>query len=165
MIRKNAILIIIFSVALLSVWKFYLNAIAYDPLDSGAVKHARLRETPLVKSLYAPAWEKNIAEKNLFNPLRTFKEPKPVPAGASAAPPRRPDLALKGIVLDTHGDFIAYLEINQAKPVPLHMGDKVEEIEVTDISEKRVVLKWNGEIITMSIEKVRTISSAPRTGQ
>ena len=120
---------------------------------------------PLVKSRHSPAWDKSISEKNLFSPSRTYREPKPITARALVEPPRRPDLALKGIVLDTYGDFIAYLEINQARPVPLRKGDKVEDIEVTDISEKRVVLKWNGETITMSVERVRTISSAPRTGK
>jgi hypothetical protein len=152
-------------VAVVAAWKFYKNAIAYDPLDRDAVKHAAIKETVLAKSAYAPAWDKDISEKNLFSPSRTYLEPKPVPVTVTVPPPQRPALVLKGIVLDTFGDFAAYLEINQAKAVPLRKGDKVEEIEVTDISEKKVVLQWNNETITMSIEKVKTISNTPRTGR
>jgi hypothetical protein len=152
-------------VAVVAAWKFYKNAIAYDPLDRDAVKHAAIKETVLAKSAYTPAWDKDISEKNLFSPSRTYLEPKPVPVTVTVPPPQRPALVLKGIVLDTFGDFAAYLEINQAKAVPLRKGDKVEEIEVTDISEKKVVLQWNNETITMSIEKVKTISNTPRTGR
>ena len=165
MIRKQAVLFIMACVALVTVWKFYVNAIAYDPLDRDAVKQSSIKETVVAKSAYAPAWDKDIFEKNLFSPSRTYLEPKPVPVAITVPPPQRPALVLKGIVLDTFGDFVAYLEINQAKAVPLRKGDKVEEIEVSDISEKKVVLQWNDETITMSIEKVKTISNLPRTGR
>ena len=165
MIRRQAVLFIMACVAIVAAWKFYKNALAYDPLDRDAVKHAAIKETVLAKSAYAPAWDKEISEKNLFSPSRTYLEPKPVPVPVTVPPPQRPALVLKGIVLDTFGDFAAYLEINQAKAVPLRKGDKVEEIEVTDISEKKVVLQWNNETITMSIEKVKTISNTPRTGR
>jgi len=166
MIRKQAVLFIMACVAVVTVWKFYVNAIAYDPLDRDAVKHAAIKETIMAKSTYAPAGDKEIYEKNLFSPSRTYLEPKPVPVIVPVPPPPpRPALVLKGIVLDTFGDFAAYLEINQAKAVPLRKGDKVEDIEVSDISEKKVVLQWNNETITMSIEKVKTISTNPRTGR
>jgi hypothetical protein len=165
MIRRQAILVVIACLALVAAWKFYVNAIAYDPLDEGAVKHAKIKETSMAKSAYAPAWDKDVHEKNLFSPARTYVEPKPIPVTAPVPPPKRPDLVLKGIVLDTFGDFVAYVEINQAKAIPLRKGDKVEEIEVSDISEKKVMLKWNDETITMSIEKIRTISNRPRMGK
>jgi hypothetical protein len=165
MIRRQAILVLIACLALAAAWKFYVNAIAYDPLDEDAVKHAKIKETYMAKSAYAPAWDKDIHEKNLFSPARTYMEPKPVPVTVAVEPPKRPDLVLKGIVLDTFGDFVAYLEINQSKALPLRKGDKVEDIEVSDISEKKVVLQWNNENITMSIEKIKTISSRPRMGK
>jgi hypothetical protein len=166
MIRKAAILVLIAGVTIFAAWKFYVNAIAYDPLDEGAVKHATIKESALSKSVYAPAWGKEIHEKNLFSPTRTYKEPRPAPVmAAPVEPPKRPDLVLKGIVLDTFGEFVAFIEINQAKAAPLRKGDKVEEVEVIDITEKKVVLKWYTETITMSIEKVKTLSSKPRTGR
>ncbi|NJD57151.1 MAG: hypothetical protein FIA94_12210 [Nitrospirae bacterium] len=165
MIRRQAILIVMVLVSLLAAWKFYVNAISYNPLDEGAVKHTQIKEGVMTKSVYAPAWDKDIHDKNLFSPTRTYKEPKPVSVMPPVEPPKRPEMVLKGIVLDTYGDYVAYLEINQAKAVPLRKGDKVDEIEVSDISEKKVVLKWNNENITMSIEKIKTISTHPRTGK
>lgn len=165
MIRRQAILAVIACLVLVAAWKFYVNAIAYDPLDEGAVKQAKIKEASMAKSAYAPAWDKDLHEKNLFSPTRTYMEPKPVPVTAPVPPPKRPDLVLKGIVLDTFGDYVAYVEINQAKAVPLRKGDKVEDIEVSDISEKKVMLKWNDETITMSIEKIKTISNRPRMGK
>ena len=108
-----------------------------------------------------------IYEKNLFNTLRTYLEPKPVRAAAPPPPPppKKPDLALKGIVLDTFGDYVGYVEINQAKSTQVRKGDKVEDIEVSDITEKAVVLKWMNETITLTIEKVKTLSSKPRAGK
>jgi len=165
MIRRQAILVVVAFFALAAAWKFYVNAISYDPLDESAVKHAQLKEGVMTKSVYAPAWDKDIHDKNLFSPTRTYKEPKPVSVMPLVEPPKRPELALKGIVLDTYGDYVAYIEINQAKAVPLRKSDKVDEIEVADISEKKVVLKWNNENITMSIEKIKTISTNPRIGK
>ena len=166
MIRKLAILILVAGMAVFSAWRFYVNAIVYNPLDDGDVKRAKIKESPLAKAVYAPAWGKEIQEKNLFSPARTFAEPKPVPVmAAPVEPPKRPELVLKGIVLDTFGDHVAYIAINQAKAAPLRKGDKIEEIEVTDITDKKVVLQWYSETITMSIEKVKTLSGRPRTGK
>jgi hypothetical protein len=166
MIRKLAVLVLIACVAVFAAWKFYVNAIAYDPLEEGSVKHSKIKESVLAKSVYSPAWGKEIHEKNLFSPTRTYTEPKPPPVVAPPVePPKRPELVLKGIVLDTFGDYVAYLEINQAKAIPLRKGDKVEEIEVTDITERKVVLKWYNDTITMSIEKVKTLSNRPRPGR
>jgi len=166
MIRKLAILILVAGIAVFAAWKFYINALAYSPIDEETVKHAKIKETALSKAAYAPAWGKEIQEKNLFSLTRTCLEPKPVPImTAPVEPPKRPELVLKGIVLDTFGDHVAYISINQAKAAPLRKGDKIEEIEVSDITDKKVVLKWYSENITMSIEKVKTLSSRPRTGK
>ena len=130
------------------------------------MKKAKIRESEPTKATYAAAWDKIIYEKNLFSAQRTYMEPKPVRIAAPPPPPpKRPDLALKGIVLDTFGDYVAFIEINQAKSTQLRTGDKVEDIEVSAISEKSVVLKWMDETITLSIEKVKTLSGKPRAGK
>ncbi len=166
MIRKLAMLFLMAGVAIFSAWKFYVNALAYDPLDEEAVKHAKIKESVVTKSVYAPAWGEEIHEKNLFSPQRSYQEPKPVPVGPPPVElPKRPELVLKGIVLDTFGDYVAYVEINQARATPLRKGDKIEGVEVSDVTEKKVVLKWYTEMITMSIEKVKTLSSRPRMGR
>jgi len=166
MIRKAAMLFLMASVMIFSAWKFYINAIAYDPLDEEAVKHAKIKESVVTKSVYARSWGAEIHEKNLFSPTRTYMEPKPIPVAPPPVElPKRPEIALRGIVLDTFGDYVAYVEINQAKAMPLRKGDKVEGLEVSDVTEKKVVLKWYTEMITMSIEKVKTLSNRPRMGK
>lgn len=166
MIRKIVLLIAVAALFLFVSWKFTVNAVRYNPLSDILVKKAKIRESEPTKPTYTAAWDKIIYEKNLFSALRTYMEPKPVRVAAPPPPPpKRPDLALKGIVLDTFGDYVAYIEINQAKSTQLRTGDKVEDIEVSAISEKAVVLKWLDETITLSIEKVKTLSGKPRAGK
>lgn len=165
MIRKIIMLIIAAALFLFVSWQFIAGAVLYNPLSDVLVKKAKIRESEPIKATYAAAWDKIIFEKNLFNTLRTYMEPKPVRAAVPPPPPpKKPDLVLKGIILDTFGDYVAYVEINQAKST-LRKGDKIEDIEVSDISEKAVVLKWMSETITLTIEKVKTLSSKPRAGK
>ena len=166
MIRKILMLIIVVLLFFIMSWKFTVSAVLYNPLSDLLVKKAMIRESEPTKATYTAAWDKIIYEKNLFNTLRTYTEPKPIrPAVPPPPPPKRPDLALKGIVLDTFGDYVAYVEINQAKSRQLRKGDKIEDIEVSNISEKAVVLKWLNETITLTIEKVKTLSGKPRAGK
>ncbi len=169
MIRKIVVLIAVAALFLYAGWNFTVNALKYNPLSDILVKKAQIRASEPLETTRTAAWDKTIYEKNLFSALRTYAEPKPVrvevPPPPPPPPPKRPELALKGIVIDTFGDYVAYIEINQARPAKLRTGDKVEDIEVTDISEKAVVLKWLGETITLTIEKVRTLSNKPRAGK
>jgi len=166
MIRKVAMLIIVASLFFFASWNFMVSAVLYNPLSDNLVKKVKIRESEPARGTYAAAWDKIIYEKNLFSTLRTYMEPKPVRvASPPPPPPKRPDLTLKGIILDTFGDYVAFVEINQAKSTQLRKGDKIEDIEVSDISEKAVVLKWLNETITLSIEKVKTLSSKPRVGK
>jgi len=166
MIRKIIMLIIVAALFFFMSWKFTVSAVLYNPLSDILVKKAKIRESEPTKATYTAAWDKVIYEKNLFNTLRTYIEPIPVRAAAPPPPPpKRPELALKGIILDTFGDYVAYVEINQARSTQLRKGDKVEDIEVSDISEKAVVLKWLDETITLTIEKVKTLSGKPRAGK
>ena len=166
MIRKVILLVIIGLVFFFAAWKFTVGAILYNPLSDLLVKKGKIKAAEQLKASYALAWDAVIYEKNLFNTLRTYKEPKPVRAVVPPPPPpKRPDLMLRGIILDTFGDYVAYVEINQAKSTQLRKGDKVEDIEVSDISDKAVVLKWMDETITLTIEKVKTLSGKPRAGK
>jgi len=166
MIRKIVMLVIVAALFFFMSWKFTVSALLYNPLADTLVKKAKIRESEPTKAAYAAAWDKIIYEKNLFNTLRTYMEPKPVRAAVPPPPPpKKPDLALRGIVLDTFGDYVAYIDINQATTTQLRKGDKVEEIEVSDITEKAVVLKWLNETITLTIEKVKTLSGNPRAGK
>lgn len=160
MIRKLLILGTVFLLFLYTVWNFYSEALSYDPMSVISVKQPKIKEAKVIVSGYSPAWSREILENNLFSPGRTYSEPKPVPVSVPVAPPpRRPELALKGIVLDTFGEYVSYIEIDKAKAVPMRKGDKLEGIEVVDISSRKVVLQWNGEKIQMSIEKIRNIDN------
>lgn len=166
MIRKIIMFVIVVSLFLFVSWKFTVNAVLYNPLSDVFVKKATIKESETAKDTYSAAWDKIIYEKNLFNTLRTHIEPKPVRVAAPPPPPpKKPDLTLKGIILDTFGDYVAYVEINNAKSIQLRKGDKVEDIEVSGITEKAVVLKWMDETITLTIEKVKTLSGKPRVGK
>ena len=55
------------------------------------------------------------------------------------------------------GEYVGYVEIGKAVAVPVRKGDKLEDIEVIDISERDVVLQWMGQTIKLSIQHVTTI--------
>jgi hypothetical protein len=47
----------------------------------------------------------------------------------------------------------------------MRKGDKLGDIEVVDISERKVVLQWRSEKIPLSMERIKTLgSSAPAKG-
>jgi len=80
-------------------------------------------------------------------------------SAASASPPRRPELTLRGILRVPKGEYVAYMEIWKVTAIPIRKGDKFNDIEVVDISERKVVLQWMGEKIHMSIEHIKTVDS------
>lgn len=160
MIRKMVVLAALIFLFIYAAWNFYTNALAYRPLTEEAAKRSTLKEDRTkVEVAYEPAWSKVIMEKNLFNPGRTYREPKPVPAGPPPVPEKRPEFVLKGIILDSFGEYVAYLEVDKSKPVALRKGDKIEKTEIVDVSGRQAVLKWNGEIINLSLEKIKTIDN------
>lgn len=161
MIRKLFILGAVLCIFLYTVWNFYSEALSYDPMSAVAVKQPKVKKSDEIAA-YSSAWSKEIQDKNLFSPGRTYSVPKPVPASVSIAPPRRPELALRGVVLNTFGEYVGFIEIDNAKAVPMRKGDKIQDIEVIDISARKVVLQWNNETINLSIEKIKTINK-PRT--
>jgi hypothetical protein len=158
MIRKLIILGAVLVLFLYTIWNFYAEALSYDPLSAVSVKQPKIKKSDEIVSAYHPAWSREILDKNLFSPGRTYSEPKPVPVSVPIAPPRRPELALRGIVLNTFGEYVGFIEIDNAKAVPMRKGDKVQDIEVSDISARKVVLQWSNETINLSIEKIKTIN-------
>ena len=113
---------------------------------------------PAVAAIGVVTWWRVTPEPTRVEP-RTEPQAQ-VPSPPPPPPPRKPEMTLKGIVLETFGDYVAYIEIDKAKPVPVRKGDKTEEnIEVVDVTDRKVVLKWNNEIINLSVDKVRTITN------
>lgn len=160
MIRKAFFLTAASLLFLYLAWEFYNGAIRYDPLAGIPVKQGRAKGPAFLGTDFTAAWSKEIHEKNLFSPLRGYVEPRPVPvvtAPPPPPPPPRPELALRGVVRDGLGEYVGFIEINQSKAIPMRLGEKVEGIEVIDISERRVVVKWLAESITLSLRNVKTI--------
>ncbi|MDA8432196.1 MAG: hypothetical protein M0Z60_04430 [Nitrospiraceae bacterium] len=160
MIRKIFLLTAVFFLFVYACWNFYTKAAALDPLSEVTVSpQAPKAAQARTGAEYRPAWSRDIIEKNLFSPSRTYAPPKP--AAAAALPPeKRPEFALKGIVLDAFGDYVAYVSIDKAKPVAVRKGDKIEKTEIVDVSARQAVLKWNGEVIDLSMERIKTIDNA-----
>ncbi len=160
MTKKAGMLAVIAFLFLYTGWNFYTDALSYDPLADASPVKSRVRTLQISVPKYTPAWGKEIYEKNVFSPARGYvPPPKPIipTAPPPPPPPKKPDMDLKGIVLDPYGDWIAYISIDNANPVPLRKGDKTDDIEVVDINEMSVVLKWNGENITLSLNRIKTI--------
>lgn len=163
MIRKGFFLAMLSVLLLYLMWVFFVDAIRYDPYNFIEVRKAKPRADSLVQMSYTQYWDKDIHEKNLFSPFRSYIEPKPVSAIPPPPPPRKPELALRGIILDSFGEYVAYVEIDKAKALPLRKGDKAADIEVITISDRKVVLQWNAETITLTMEKIKTISGPGQT--
>ena len=161
MISAGAVLFIF------SIWNFYTGAIRYNPLSESLVKRSSGKGIEsLLAFKYSPAWNPDIHEKNLFSPNRSYIEPKPVSTvivPPPPPPPRKPEMLLKGIVLDLFGDYVAYIEIDKAKALPMRKGDKTDDIDVVDVSDRKVVLKWNNEMIELAVDKIKTISNPRAT--
>ena len=168
MIRKIFMLAVVVLLFIYTVWNFYARALNYDPLAEVALKKVRqFQSDSSLSAKHGSGWSDAIFENNLFSPNRTYKEPKPAvlqPSPAVVEPPRRPELALKGIVLDDFGDYVAFIEIDKGKALPLRKGDRTNDIELVDLSDRQVVVKWNEENITLSIDKIKTILN-PRSAK
>lgn len=162
MIRRLCMLSLMVVVFLYVLWNFYKEALSYNPL-SGIPEEIRTanKDTTSTTSIplleFKTGWSKGILEKNLFSPSRTYIEPKPI-SEFTLPPPKRPELVLKGIILDMFGDYIAYIEKDKAKAIPVRKGDSIEDVEVIDVTDRKTILKWNEEIIELKMDKIKTIS-------
>jgi hypothetical protein len=160
MIRKAGMLAVVVFLFLFTAWDFYTGALQYDPLASVTLRKPRTQAVDISAPKYRPAWGKAIYEKNLFSPARGYAEPTPaVPASPPPPPPVKPQMDLTGIVLDPDGEYIAYISIDRAKAVPMRKGDKMGDVEVVDINEMSVVVQWNRENITLSLNRIKTITN------
>ena len=163
MIRKYFMLGSVLLLFLYTSWNFYSEALSYDPLSELSVKQQKTKETDEIVVAYSPAWSKDITDKNLFTPDRSGPKPPPPPPPPPTPPPppppRKPELSLRGISQNAAGEYVGYMEIDKATAVPMRKGDKLDDIEVLDVSERKVVLQWLDEKITFSIEHIKTIDT------
>ncbi len=158
MIRRWFILVFLCLIILILLKDLYREAIVYNPLRGIEAKvQEAINNSGKVLPVFESGWGKEIAENNLFSPSRSPVQPKSQIQMKGVEPPKKPEMHLKGIVLDQSGDYIAYIEKDKAKAVPVRKGDKLDDVEVIDIKEKSVDLKWNEETISLSISKIKTI--------
>lgn len=138
---------------------FIADAILYDPFSGSAEKEFKPKQNDLAwLRPYAPAWKSIIFEKNLFSPSRSYMSPVVQRTAPDIPPPARPEIVLKGIIIDAFGDYVAYVSIDKQKAAPMRKGDKIEDVELVDISDRNIVLQWNTEKINLTMDKIKTIS-------
>jgi len=146
------------AVLVLSV-DMYKEAIIYNPLKSIEISGREAANNgKKALPVFEAAWGREIVDNNLFSSTRSpVQPPPPQPQGQAAEPPKRPDMNLKGIILDQFGEYIAYIEKDKVKAVPVRKGDRFDDVEVVDVQQKSVELRWNEENILLSLDRIKTI--------
>ncbi len=158
--RQRVIFIAVGISFILSLIIFYQNVIKYKPIRINTEKASTEKSAKAVFKDVKVRIGKSLLEKNLFNPDRTYvektdeeeKSPEEV-----ETPKQMPQIQLKGIVQNQYDEYVAIISINNKKPVMLRVGEKVEDIEVVEISDRSVELNWLGEPITLTMDKIKTL--------
>ena len=157
-IRWVILVFLCLAVLVLSV-DMYKEAIIYNPLKSIEISGREAANNgKKALQVFEAAWGREIVDNNLFSSTRSPVQPKPLqPQGKAAEPPKRPDMNLKGIILDQFGEYVAYIEKDKAKAVAARKGDRFDDVEVVDVQQKSVELRWNEENIVLSLDRIKTI--------
>ncbi len=161
-IRWVILVFLCLAVLVLSI-DMYKEAIIYNPLKSIEISGREAANNgKKALQVFEAAWGKEIVDNNLFSSTRSpVQPPPPQPQGKAAEkaaePPKRPDMNLKGIILDQFGEYVAYIEKDKAKAVAARKGDRLDDVEVVDVQQKSVELKWNEENILLSLDRIKTI--------
>lgn len=101
-----------------------------------------------------------IRAKNVFHPDRAN-----VPKGAASTGPvvrdvpvePPPQLALKGIVQDSRGEFIAYVTVDSEKARPIRTGERIDNLKVVSITMTDVTIRWSEQEIKLTLSKVKSV--------
>ena len=159
-IRWVVLAFLCFAVLVLSI-DMYKEAIIYNPLKSIEISGREAANNgKKALPVFEAAWGREIVENNLFSSTRSpVQPPPPQPQGKAAEPPKRPDMNLKGIILDQFGEYIAYIEKDKAKAVAARKGDRLDDVDVLNVQQKSVELRWNEENILLSLERIKTIKN------
>lgn len=161
MIRRWVILGFLCLVVLVLLKNLYKEVIMYSPLQGIETKSREaINNIRQVLSVSEAGWGKEIIDNNLFSPTRSPVQFSPQAAWLQMKPiepHKKPEMYLKGIVLNQFGEYIAYIEKDRAKAVPVRKGDRLDDVEVVDVKDKGIELRWNEEIISLSLYKIKTI--------
>lgn len=157
-IRWVILVFLCLAVLVLSI-DMYKEAIIYNPLKSIEISGREAANNgKKALPVFEAAWGREIVDNNLFSSTRSPVQPKPQPQGKAAEPPpKRPDMNLKGIILDQFGEYVAYIEKDKVKAVPVRKGDRFDDVDVVDVQQKSVELRWNEENILLSLDRIKTI--------
>lgn len=157
---------LLFTGVILLASSFIRNGIYYMPIQE-MQRAEESPETHIATDLpIASGWGEEIVRGNLFDPYRAEPPKIPegtAPAGVSEPPPPIPEekpapqIELNGIILNQYGEHIAYLKINNAPPMAVRKGDRVEGIRVLDVTERVVELSWENNPISLTIEKIKNV--------
>jgi len=169
MLRNKAVLLVVgvlFVIVVIYNINFFLGKKAPARSQRNAVSAVHSGdlnklERPLMTSPFPVPRDKEMWKRDPFA-YKLNISPERSDLSAEAFPSEMPHLVLKGIVSDTFGEYICYIEIDRAKAVPMRKGDKLDDIKVIDISSRNVVLKWHGETISLSNGAIKTIDK-PRS--
>jgi len=148
------------AVALIGLlWFFYREVVAYSPVEKLERAEAGVREEQMPAGPYRGFWSSEIVEKNLFGRLRGYAPPPPPPSAQDIpeVKPVPPSLNLSGIILDRHGEFAAFIQMDGGPPREVREGDVFDGVLVVKISERDVKLLWNEEEINLSMKKIQTL--------
>ena len=156
-IRWVILVFLCLAVLVLSI-DMYKEAIIYNPLKNIEISGREAANNgKKALQVFEAAWGREIVDNNLFSSTRSPVQPKPQLQGKAAEPAKRPEMNLKGIILDQFGEYVAYIEKDKVKAVPVRKGDRFDDVEVVDVQQKSVELKWNEEKILLSLDRIRTI--------
>ena len=145
------------------IWKVYYVAMLYSPAnESGeAVAQHKAEKVKIKLPAFTAFDAKVVLEKNLFHPDRNADVLKPPPpAKAGLVPPKKPDMALKGIVTGPDGELVALIQTDRAMTKQYRKGDTFDNVEVVDIKPNKVYLKWMNEDLELTMWEVKTITPA-----
>ncbi|RMG72574.1 MAG: hypothetical protein D6710_04615 [Nitrospirae bacterium] len=157
--RPRVIMVAVFIATLLSLIFFYQNVIKYKPVQIPPEGEKKEKMVTVESKTKVVEIKESLLQKNLFNPERTYveKTEEEVVQEEPEPPKQMPSVELKGIILNQYDEYIAVLSINNQKPVMLRTGDKIEDIEVVEISDRTVELQWFDEPILLTMDKIKTL--------
>lgn len=166
MIRQWAVIIALCALLGWAVYDLNGRALKYDPLGSLSDVQNTTSQQTADTAKARRNWGREITSKNLFSESRGVKPviqaPPPMEIVQPVAPPEprppRPVITLNGIIKNPEGDFTAYLQIGTGSTASVMKGDTVGGISVVGITERAIVLKWDGDVFEVKLKSTSLIT-------
>jgi hypothetical protein len=164
MIRQWFILAVLCAVTTVIAWDFVTKSLLYSPIAEiqSAEKPEQEQAAPIKE--FRHVWGREIVNSNLFSPQRGYTPPPVVKAEPAVIeeevkmPVPRPNFNLNGIILNQFGEYVAYIQVDNERAMPVREGDSFAGAKVLKILERSVEMEWNGETIWLALSKIKTIN-------